>query len=126
MTSANPMVKRRDIGGAPYWPRRPKGSARTAPPRFVPQVSHVDHIAQDVHVLVTEQGLADLRGLSPRRRSELIIARCAHPDYRPLLMEYAERARHRSLGLHAPLIPGEGLSWHQRFLDHGSMLPLSD
>ncbi|AWB20296.1 succinate CoA transferase [Methylobacterium currus] len=93
---------------------------------IVPQVSHVDHIAQDVHVLVTEQGLADLRGLSPRRRSELIIARCAHPDYRPLLMEYAERARHRSLGLHAPMIPGEGLSWHQRFLDHGSMLPSSD
>jgi succinyl-CoA:acetate CoA-transferase len=30
---------------------------------IVPQVSHVDHITQDVQVIVTQQGLADLRGL---------------------------------------------------------------
>jgi len=32
---------------------------------IVPMVSHVDHIDQDVQVMVTEQGLADLRGLAP-------------------------------------------------------------
>jgi succinyl-CoA:acetate CoA-transferase len=35
---------------------------------IVPMVSHVDHTEHDVQVLVTEQGLADLRGLSPRQR----------------------------------------------------------
>ena len=60
---------------------------------IVPQASHVDHISQDVQVLVTEQGLADLRGLSPKQRAELIIAKCAHPDYRPALADYYKRAR---------------------------------
>ena len=31
--------------------------------RIVPHGHHVDHIEQDVQVIVTEQGLADLRGL---------------------------------------------------------------
>ena len=35
---------------------------------LVPMVSHVDHTEHDVHVIVTEQGVADLRGLPPRRR----------------------------------------------------------
>ena len=37
---------------------------------IVPMVTHVDHTEHDVHVLVTEQGLADLRGLSPKQRAE--------------------------------------------------------
>ena len=60
---------------------------------IVPQASHVDHITQDVQVMVTEQGLADLRGLSPKQRAEVIIANCAHPDYRPALDDYFKRAR---------------------------------
>ena len=32
----------------------------------VPMVSHTDHTEHDVHVIITEQGVADLRGLSPR------------------------------------------------------------
>src|SRR3954452_6952615 len=39
---------------------------------IVPQASYVDHITQDVQVIVTEQGLADLRGLSPKQRAEVI------------------------------------------------------
>ena len=35
----------------------------------VPMVSHVDHTEHDVDVLVTECGLADLRGLAPRERA---------------------------------------------------------
>ena len=54
---------------------------------IVPQASHVDHITQDVQVIVTEQGLADLRGLSPKQRADRIIANCAHPDYRPMLAD---------------------------------------
>ncbi|WP_066774949.1 MULTISPECIES: acetyl-CoA hydrolase/transferase family protein [unclassified Sphingomonas] len=90
---------------------------------IVPQASHVDHIMQDVQVIVTEQGLADLRGLSPRQRAAVVIERCAHPSYRPLLADYAARARGGAYGLHAPALPGEALSWHQRFMETGTMLP---
>ena len=43
----------------------------------VPMVSHVDHTEHDVQVIVTEQGLADLRGLSPKQRARQIIENCA-------------------------------------------------
>ncbi|MEG8055465.1 acetyl-CoA hydrolase/transferase family protein [Sphingomonas sp. 22L2VL55-3] len=88
---------------------------------IVPQASHVDHISQDVQVLVTEQGLADLRGLSPKQRAQVIIENCAHPDYRPALADYYRRAREGSYGQQTPTLPGEALSWHQRFLDTGTM-----
>ena len=58
----------------------------------VPMVPHVDHTEHDIDVLVTEQGLADLRGLAPRERAQKIIDRCAHPEYRPILQEYFDRA----------------------------------
>ena len=88
---------------------------------IVPQASHVDHITQDVQVIVTEQGLADLRGLSPKQRAAVIIARCAHPDYRPALADYFRRAKETSYGLQSPSLLGEALSWHQRYLDTGTM-----
>jgi len=88
---------------------------------IVPQVSHTDHISQDVQVLVTEQGLADLRGLSPKQRAEKIIAICAHPDYRPALQDYYARARKGSYGQQSPSLLNEALSWHQRFVETGSM-----
>ena len=89
---------------------------------IVPQVAHVDHIMQDVQVIVTEQGLADLRGLSPRQRARVVIERCAHPDYRPLLEDYLARAHGGAYGLHAASLPGEALSWHQRFMTTGTMM----
>ncbi|MCT2398124.1 acetyl-CoA hydrolase/transferase family protein [Novosphingobium mangrovi (ex Huang et al. 2023)] len=90
---------------------------------IVPQASHVDHINQDVQVIVTEQGLADLRGLSPKERAKVIIANCAHPTYRPMLEDYYARAQKESYGLQSPSIPGEALSWHKRFIETGTMLP---
>ncbi|SNS56096.1 acetyl-CoA hydrolase/transferase family protein [Tropicimonas sediminicola] len=90
---------------------------------IVPQASHVDHITQDVQVLVTEQGLADLRGLSPKKRAQTIIKNCAHPDYRPMLEDYFERAKRDAYGLQTPSLPSEALSWHQRFIDTGTMRP---
>ena len=41
----------------------------------------------DLDIIVTEQGLADLRGLSPRERAPIIIEKCAHPDYKDMLHE---------------------------------------
>jgi succinyl-CoA:acetate CoA-transferase len=88
---------------------------------IVPMASHVDHITQDVQVIVTEQGLADLRGLSPKQRAELIIGNCAHPDYRPGLRDYYKRAREHSYGQQSPHLMAEALAWHQRFIETGSM-----
>lgn len=88
---------------------------------IVPQVSHVDHIGQDVQVIVTEQGLADLRGLSPKQRAKVIIDNCASPIYRPALADYFERAKRSSYGQQSPTLLGEALSWHQRFVKTGTM-----
>lgn len=88
---------------------------------IVPQASHVDHINQDVQVLVTEQGLADLRGLSPKQRARLIIENCSHPHYKPALTDYFERALRGSYGLQTPTLLNEALSWHQRYVETGSM-----
>ena len=60
---------------------------------IVPFISHQDHSEHDVNIIVTEQGVADLRGKSPIERAHLIIENCAHPDYRPLLREYLKFAK---------------------------------
>ncbi len=89
---------------------------------IVPMVSHVDHTEHDVHVVVTEQGLADLRGLSPNDRAERIIANCVHPRFRDRLTDYVERARAaRPEARHTPHLLDEALSWHSRYLETGEM-----
>ena len=88
---------------------------------IVPMASHVDHTEHDTMVIVTEQGLADLRGLSPRQRARQIIAKCAHPDFRPMLEDYFDRASRDSHGKHTPHLLGEALSWHQRMIETGDM-----
>ncbi len=100
-------------------PSTAKGGAIST---IVPMVSHVDHTEHDVHVIVTEHGLADLRGLSPRGRAVRIIDNCAHPDVRPRLRDYLERAfAGRPTARHTPHLLDEALSWHQRYLDTGQM-----
>lgn len=87
----------------------------------VPMVSHVDQTEHDVAVIVTEQGIADLRWKTPNERAKLIIENCAHPDYRPMLREYYEHAYKTSAGKQTPHDLTQALSWHQRFLDTGTM-----
>lgn len=88
--------------------------------RIVPMCSHVDHTEHDVMVYITEWGVADLRGLSPRKRSRLIIEQCAHPDYRPLLRDYVNDAE-RIYGGHSPHDLERALSLHSRYLQTGTM-----
>jgi succinyl-CoA:acetate CoA-transferase len=101
-------------------PSTAKGGAISS---IVPMVSHVDHTEHDVGVIVTEQGLADLRGLAPRRRAALVIEKCAHPDYRPLLEDYVDRALSGAYGKQTPHLLDEALSWHVRFMRTGTMRP---
>ncbi|MEX0426412.1 acetyl-CoA hydrolase/transferase family protein [Nocardioides sp. DS6] len=89
---------------------------------IVPFASHIDHTEHDVQVLVTEQGLADLRGLSPRARARRIIDRCAHPDFRDRLEDYFERAQKaHPHALHTPHLLDEALGWHRSLLETGRM-----
>jgi succinyl-CoA:acetate CoA-transferase len=88
---------------------------------IVPMASHVDHTEHDVQVIVTEQGLADLRGLSPKQRAKVIIENCAHPHFKPALMDYYKRSLEHSAGKQTPHLLDECLSWHQRFLRDGRM-----
>ena len=88
---------------------------------FVPMVPHTDHIIQDVQVIVSEQGIADLRGLAPVERARAVINHCAHPDYRPLLQDYFDQARQHAFGQHIPHHLPTALAWHQRYMETGSM-----
>ena len=99
-------------------PSTAKGGSISA---IVPMVSHHDHTEHDVQVIVTEHGLADLRGLAPRQRARLIIENCADPVFKPALLDYYNRAESTCSAKHTPHLLDEALSWHQRFVKTGSM-----
>lgn len=86
---------------------------------IVPMVPHVDHNEHSVQILVTEQGLADLRGLGPMERARTIIERCAHPMYRDYLRDYVRDARTG----HIPHDLRRAFELHLNLLEHGEMLP---
>ena len=88
---------------------------------IVPMASHVDHTEHDVMVIITEQGLADLRGLAPRQRAKKIIENCAHPDYRAQLTEYYEAALASSKAKHTPHDLAHSFDFHRSFLENGTM-----
>ena len=91
---------------------------------IVPMVSHVDHNEHDVDIIVTEVGLADLRGLAPRERAQVIINNCVAEPYRQMLNDYVAEATER--GGNTPHVLEKALSWHTRFRDTGSMLPIKE
>lgn len=64
---------------------------------IVPFCSHIDHTEHDTQIIVTEYGVADLRGKSPEQRSKCIIDNCAHPDYKPLLRAYLDRIKNKHI-----------------------------
>ncbi|WP_114010123.1 acetyl-CoA hydrolase/transferase C-terminal domain-containing protein [Cohaesibacter intestini] len=71
---------------------RPTKTDPTGISCIVPHAQHIDHTEHDLDIVVTEQGLADLRGLSPRDRAHAIINNCAHPDYKDILNAYFDKA----------------------------------
>lgn len=84
---------------------------------FVPMVSHLDHSEHSVNIIISEYGVADLRGKAPRERAEAIIENCVHPDYRPMLREYLQ------LGVkgHTPQCLSAAFAFHEQFAKTGSM-----
>ena len=95
-------------------PSTAKGGAISA---IVPMVSHIDHSEHSVKVLITEHGIADLRGTSPRQRAELIIENCVDPAYRPMMREYLAKA---SKG-HTPTDLSSCFNMHKAFIETGDM-----
>lgn len=86
---------------------------------IVPFATHVDHTNHDVDVIVTEQGVADLRGLTPVQAAEQIINNCMHPDYKDQALEYFEKAK--ALGGQTPHVLSEAFSWHEALAENGTM-----
>lgn len=86
---------------------------------IVPMVTHVDHNEHSVQIVITEHGIADLRGLSPSERATKLINNCAHPAYRPYLTEYINTAPTGHIRHHL----GRCFELHQNLIAHGAMLP---
>jgi acetyl-CoA hydrolase len=84
---------------------------------IVPLVSHMDHSEHSVQIVVTEQGIADLRGKDPHERAELIVENCAHPSYKDQLRQYLQLVKQG----HEPFSLSLGPAMHRQFLRHGDM-----
>ena len=88
--------------------------------RIVPMVSHVDSTEHDVDVIVTEWGIADLRGLSPKERVPLMI-NLAHPDYRQQLWDYYNGALEKCGPCQTPHDLSKAFSMYERYEKTGTM-----
>lgn len=84
---------------------------------FVPMVSHEDHSEHSVKIIVSEYGVADLRGKCPRDRAQEIINKCVHPDYRPLLQQYLDGAPEGQ----TPANLYNAFAFHEAFMETGDM-----
>ncbi|SMR59076.1 unnamed protein product [Zymoseptoria tritici ST99CH_1E4] len=91
---------------------------------IVPMCTHVDQTEHDLDVVVTEQGLADVRGMSPRERAREIIKMCSHPEYRDILTGYLDRAEWECLRKgwgHEPHLLWNAFDMHRHLNEHGTM-----
>lgn len=86
---------------------------------IVPMVSHVDHSEHSVQVVITDQGVADLRGLSPNERARVLIDHCAHPAYRPYLWDYVNSCPQGHIRHNFDRV----FELHQNLIKNGQMLP---
>lgn len=95
-------------------PSTAKGGCISA---IVPSCSHMDHSEHSVQVIVTEHGIADLRGKDPRERAQCVINNCADPQYR----EQLQACFTLSQKGHTPQSFRSAYSFHEAFLETGDM-----
>lgn len=84
---------------------------------FVPMVSHLDHSEHSVKIIISEYGVADLRGKSPIQRAQEIIDKVVHPDYKEMLWDYLKL----STKIHTPHTLSASLAMHNEFIKSGDM-----
>ncbi len=90
----------------------------------VPHCSHVDHTEHDLDVIVTDCGLADVRGLAPKDRAKLVIDKCVHPLYKDIMRDYLERASAdclRKKAGHEPQLWDRAFKMHLNLAQNGTM-----
>lgn len=85
---------------------------------IVPFCSHIDHTEHHVDAIVTEYGVADLRGRCATDRVDMLI-NIAHPDYRPILREYQRLSS--QVGGHTPHVMSAAFAFHDTYLRKGDM-----
>ena len=85
---------------------------------FVPMVSHFDHSEHSVKIMISEHGIADLRGKSPIQRAHEIIENCVAEEYREMLRDYLKLTS----GAHTPQDLSACFAMHRQFAETGSML----
>ncbi|KAL9114641.1 MAG: hypothetical protein Q9227_001319 [Pyrenula ochraceoflavens] len=103
---------------------RPSKTDPTGVSCIVPMCTHVDQTEHDLDVIVTEQGLADVRGLSPKERARVIIEKAAHPDYKPILTEYMDKAEFECMKKgwgHEPHLLWNAFDMHKHLNEKGTM-----
>jgi acetyl-CoA hydrolase/succinyl-CoA:acetate CoA-transferase len=88
---------------------------------IVPMVTHVDHNEHSTQIFVTEQGLADVRGMSPVKRARAIIEKCAHPMYKDMLTEYLDYGLKHAPSKHTPQVLDRAFEMHLRLAQTGTM-----
>ncbi len=84
---------------------------------IVPMVAHPDHSEHSVDILITDQGIADLRHKDPVERAQCIIDNCAHPMYRELLRDYLKLGTQGQ----TPHTLRAAFAFHNAFNDTGDM-----
>jgi acetyl-CoA hydrolase len=84
---------------------------------IVPLVTHMDHSEHSVQIVITEQGVADLRGKDPHTRARLIINNCAHPEFRDQLTEYLDLVKQG----HTPQSLSLAFAMHRQYYRTGDM-----
>ncbi len=84
---------------------------------IVPMVAHADHSEHSVDVIVTDQGIADLRGLDPVDRAYAIINNCANPIYKEALLDYLKMGK----GGQTPVSLDKSFAFHNAFNETGDM-----
>lgn len=84
---------------------------------IVPFVTHLDHSEHSVQVVVTEHGIADLRGKAPHDRAHVMIENCVAPEYRQLMRDYLKISDKG----HVPQTLDNAFAMHQAFLKQGDM-----
>lgn len=84
---------------------------------IVPMVAHADHSEHSVDVIVTDQGVADLRGLDPVDRAYAIINNCANPMYKEALLDYLKMGK----GGQTPVSLDKSFAFHNAFNETGDM-----
>ncbi|HBR95014.1 MAG TPA: acetyl-CoA hydrolase [Opitutae bacterium] len=84
---------------------------------IVPMVAHLDHSEHSVQVLITDQGIADLRGKDPAARAREIVDKCAHPEYRDQLHAYFDDVK----AGHTPQTLRTAFAMHEAFMEKKDM-----